>query len=79
MPDLDRAPLHSTSAALTSMFIAKANKDTDLLQTYPYDYSFFPAKSCKLKVGHDILSVLSPPACVEWIHRHWLGLAKCSL
>lgn len=31
MPYLDRGPLHSTSAALTSMFIARANSVTDIV------------------------------------------------
>lgn len=32
MPELDSGPLHSTSAALTSMFIARANSATDMVQ-----------------------------------------------
>ncbi len=32
VPDLSRGPLYSTSAALTNMFIPKANKDTDMEQ-----------------------------------------------
>ena len=39
MPDRDKGPLHSTSADFTSMFMARANRDTEIVQPVMMPFS----------------------------------------